>query len=85
MSSASYDFRGRMAVVTGGASGIGAETAQLLRGFGATVVVWDLSLEGDLQVDVADRAAVARAARQIARAKGIEQQARVVVELRHAF
>lgn len=64
MSSASYDFRGRMAVVTGGASGIGAETAQLLRGFGATVVVWDLSLEGDLQVDVADRAAVARAARQ---------------------
>ena len=66
MSSASYDFRGRMAVVTGGASGIGAETAQLLRGFGATVVVWDLSLEGDLQVDVADRAAVARAARQTA-------------------
>ena len=66
MSSASYDFRGRMAVVTGGASGIGAETAQLLRGFGATVVGWDLSLEGDLQVDVADRAAVARAARQTA-------------------
>lgn len=66
MSRASYDFHGRVAVVTGGASGIGAETARLLRSFGATVVVWDLSAEGDLQVDVADRASVARAARQTA-------------------
>ncbi|WP_326543476.1 SDR family oxidoreductase [Pseudorhodoferax sp.] len=66
MTTARYDFTGRVAVVTGGASGIGAEAAQLLRGFGATVVVWDLSAEGDLQVDVADRAAVARAARQTA-------------------
>lgn len=66
MSQATYDFRGRVAVVTGGASGIGAETAQLLRGFGATVVVWDLSAECDLQVDVADRAAVALAAEQTA-------------------
>jgi 3-oxoacyl-[acyl-carrier protein] reductase len=66
MSSARYDFRGRVAVVTGGASGIGAETAGLLRGFGATVVVWDLSGEGELQVDVADGAAVARAAEQTA-------------------
>lgn len=64
MSRASYDYRGRVTVVTGGASGIGAETARLLRRFGATVVVWDLSAEGDLQVDVADRAAVARAAQQ---------------------
>jgi 3-oxoacyl-[acyl-carrier protein] reductase len=55
-----------VAVVTGGASGIGAETAGLLRSFGASVVVWDLSAEGDLQVDVADRAAVARAAQQTA-------------------
>jgi NAD(P)-dependent dehydrogenase (short-subunit alcohol dehydrogenase family) len=68
MSSASarYDFTGRVAVVTGGASGIGAETARLLRSFGATVVVWDLSAEGDLQVDVADGTAVARAAQQTA-------------------
>lgn len=66
MSQASYDFRGRVAVVTGGASGIGAETVRRLRGFGATVVVWDLSAEGDLQVDVADRMAVARAAQQTA-------------------
>ena len=66
MSAASYDFTGRVAVVTGGASGIGAETARLLRSFGASVVVWDLSPEGDLQVDVTDRAAVARAAQQTA-------------------
>ncbi|PZP98645.1 MAG: 3-oxoacyl-ACP reductase [Variovorax paradoxus] len=66
MSRASYDYRGRVAVVTGGASGIGAETARLLRSFGATVVVWDLSAEGDLQVDVAERAGVARAAQQTA-------------------
>jgi 3-oxoacyl-[acyl-carrier protein] reductase len=66
MSQASYDFRGRVAVVTGGASGIGAETARLLRSFGATVVVWDLSAEGDVQVDVAERAGVARAAQQTA-------------------
>nr|WP_145545287.1 SDR family NAD(P)-dependent oxidoreductase [Variovorax boronicumulans] len=64
MSSARYDYRGRVAVVTGGASGIGAETARLLRSFGATVVVWDLSRGDDIQVDVADRAAVARAAQQ---------------------
>lgn len=64
MSQATYDFSGRVAVVTGGASGIGAETARLLRSFGATVVVWDLSAEGDLQVDVADGPAVARAAQQ---------------------
>ena len=57
---------GRRALVTGGASGIGAETARLLRSFGASVVVWDLSAEGDLQVDVTDRAAVARAAQQTA-------------------
>ncbi|MGC3987153.1 MAG: SDR family NAD(P)-dependent oxidoreductase [Pseudorhodoferax sp.] len=64
MTAASYDFRGRVAVVTGGASGIGAETVRRLRGFGATVVGWDLSDGGDLRVDVADREAVARAARQ---------------------
>ncbi|KQP22458.1 SDR family NAD(P)-dependent oxidoreductase [Pseudorhodoferax sp. Leaf267] len=66
MSLAKYDFGGKVAVVTGGASGIGAEVARQLRESGATVVVWDLSAEGDLQVDVADGAAVARAAQQTA-------------------
>ncbi|MFT3720274.1 SDR family oxidoreductase [Pseudorhodoferax sp.] len=68
MSKARYDFAGRVAVVTGGASGIGAETARLLQGSGATVVSWDLAAGGEaaLQVDVADRAAVAAAAQQTA-------------------
>ena len=63
---ARYDFSGRVAVVTGGASGIGAEVARLLRESGATVVCWDLQAAGQdaLQVDVADGASVARAAQQ---------------------
>ena len=41
-SSASYDFSGNVAVVTGGAQGIGASVVERLRAEGATVVVWDL-------------------------------------------
>jgi len=39
---ARYDFSGSVAVVTGGAAGIGAAVTALLRHHGATVVVWDL-------------------------------------------
>ncbi len=41
-----YDFGGRVALVTGGASGIGAATAELLRACGARVAVLDLNLDG---------------------------------------
>jgi 2-dehydro-3-deoxy-L-rhamnonate dehydrogenase (NAD+) len=41
-----YDFGGRVALVTGGASGIGAATAELLRGGGARVAVLDLERDG---------------------------------------
>jgi 2-dehydro-3-deoxy-L-rhamnonate dehydrogenase (NAD+) len=41
-----YDFEGRVALVTGGASGIGAATVELLRGCGARVAVLDLAPEG---------------------------------------
>jgi 3-oxoacyl-[acyl-carrier protein] reductase len=69
---AKYDFAGKVAVVTGGASGIGAETGRQLREAGATVVSWDLSEDKDagtaLRVDVTDRGAVeATAARTAAR------------------
>ena len=37
-----YDFTGRVAVVTGGANGIGREIARRLREAGARVAVWDL-------------------------------------------
>jgi 3-oxoacyl-[acyl-carrier protein] reductase len=35
------DFRGRTAVITGGAAGIGFAVAQRLAASGATVAVWD--------------------------------------------
>ncbi len=47
-----YDFEGRVALVTGGASGIGAATTERLRAGGAEVHVFDLA-EGD---DVRDSA-----------------------------
>lgn len=53
---ASYDFSGRVAVVTGGARGIGAAITAGLRAQGATVSVWDRDRldETAVQVDVGD-------------------------------
>jgi meso-butanediol dehydrogenase/(S,S)-butanediol dehydrogenase/diacetyl reductase len=48
---------GRRALVTGGASGIGAATAELLRERGAEVVTVDLA-GGDMTADVRDPAAI---------------------------
>ncbi|MCT8176479.1 SDR family NAD(P)-dependent oxidoreductase [Variovorax sp. CY25R-8] len=63
---AGYDFAGAVAVVTGGASGIGAEVAAQLRRSGARVAVWDMAEAGASddawQVDVSDLATVERAA-----------------------
>jgi 3-oxoacyl-[acyl-carrier protein] reductase len=50
-----HDFAGRVALVTGGASGIGAATVERLRAAGALVAVLDLHPEGgdlDLAADV---------------------------------
>lgn len=63
----SYDFAGRVALVTGGASGIGAASVDLLRASGAKVAIFDLeadslpddvlSLQGDVtRSDEADAA-----------------------------
>ena len=63
-----YDFDGRVALVTGGASGIGAATAEHLRVGGARVAVFDLkqadgdvlSIEGDVTRSADADAAVNR-------------------------
>lgn len=53
----------RIAVVTGGASGIGRATAELLAAQGVAVAVFDVA--GDPPVDVADAASVAHAVRRV--------------------
>jgi 3-oxoacyl-[acyl-carrier protein] reductase len=47
-----YDFTGRVALITGGASGIGAAVAERLTEGGAQVVTFDASASADIQGDV---------------------------------
>jgi 3-oxoacyl-[acyl-carrier protein] reductase len=54
----------RTALVTGGASGLGAATAARLRADGLTVITLDLGDGADLVADVTDEAALRRAADQ---------------------
>ena len=44
-----YDFEGRVALVTGGASGIGAATVERLRESGADVHIFDLANGDDVR------------------------------------
>ena len=59
------DFAGRNAIVTGGATGIGAAIVKRLRDSGAQVTVWDLS--GSPRVDVTDPASIAQALKGVGR------------------
>jgi 2-dehydro-3-deoxy-L-rhamnonate dehydrogenase (NAD+) len=52
----------RTAVITGGASGLGAATAEKLRQDGLRVVTFDVAEDADVVVDVTDEAAVRAAA-----------------------
>ena len=55
-----YDFEGRVAIVTGGASGIGAAAVERLRAGGAHVHVFDLSQGDDVRDSAQLNAAVER-------------------------
>ncbi len=55
-----YDFAGRVALVTGGASGIGAAVVERLRAGGADVHVFDLSQGDDVRESAQLNAAVER-------------------------
>jgi len=65
---ARYDFKGAVAIVTGGLSGIGAEVAGQLRRHGARVAVFDTAAAGGdaWQLDVTDLPAVERATAEVA-------------------
>lgn len=54
------NFNGKTAIVTGGASGIGLATAELLAERGAKVIVWDLQAKTE-PVDVTDSGQLAAA------------------------
>jgi NAD(P)-dependent dehydrogenase (short-subunit alcohol dehydrogenase family) len=47
-----YDLHGRVALVTGGASGIGAAAAERLRAGGAVVVTFDIAESADVRGDI---------------------------------
>jgi NAD(P)-dependent dehydrogenase (short-subunit alcohol dehydrogenase family) len=55
-----YDFDGRVALVTGGASGIGAAVVERLRAGGADVHVFDLANGDDVRDSAQIKAAVAK-------------------------
>lgn len=65
------ELTGRVAVVTGGVSGIGAATVRLLAARGVRPVVWDVAPGADVACDVAEPASVAAALEQTRAAAGL--------------
>ena len=81
MTQVQYNYTGCVTVVTGGANGIGADFAELMRQYGSRVIVWDLArhqpsgaaAQDFVAVDVADLASVEQAMQQtLARAGQVD-------------
>jgi NAD(P)-dependent dehydrogenase (short-subunit alcohol dehydrogenase family) len=75
MMGTAMEFDGLVAIVTGGASGIGAATARVLRDRGARVVVFDRTASSDagmrgIQCDITDDAAVVGAVADVMAQEG---------------
>jgi 3-oxoacyl-[acyl-carrier protein] reductase len=74
-----FRLDGKVAIVTGGARGIGAETARLFREAGATVVTWDVAEGADARVDVTSHDAVAGAVADV-----VKRHARIDILVNNA-
>jgi 2-dehydro-3-deoxy-L-rhamnonate dehydrogenase (NAD+) len=72
------DLRGRAAIVTGGAQGIGAAIVERMEASGANVRVWDIAAKKD-PVDVSDPSAVEKAT-----AKALAELGRIDVLVNNA-
>jgi 3-oxoacyl-[acyl-carrier protein] reductase len=65
-----FRLDGRVAIITGGARGIGAETARVFREAGAKVTTWDVGEGADTKVDVTDSDAVRKAVGDLVAKRG---------------
>jgi NAD(P)-dependent dehydrogenase (short-subunit alcohol dehydrogenase family) len=78
------ELRDRVAVVTGGASGIGAAVTERLKHLGARPVVWDVNPSAEVVCDVADPASVGDAIRWTVDAVGVPTLAAVCAGVGHS-
>ena len=62
------NFHGKTAIVTGGASGIGLATAEVLKERGAKVIVWDINAQSE-PTDISDPAQIESA---LSRIEGVD-------------